>query len=110
MKMLKPLHDRVVVRRIEEDVNNFGIHLPDNAREEPMTGEVISVGTGKLLESGSRIPIAVTPGDVVLFAKYGGLDVQLGPSDKYLVLREDEIMCKVVEVQDIEEVENIAAQ
>ena len=89
---IRPLHDRVIVRRLEEEKKSAGgILIPDSAAEEPSTGEVIAVGTGKLLDNGEVRPLDVKKGDVVLFGKYSGSETEVG-GDKYLVLREDEIM------------------
>ena len=89
---IRPLHDRILVRRVEEVKKSAGgILIPDSAAEKPSTGEVIAVGTGKLLDSGEIRPLDVKKGDVVLFGKYSGSETEIG-GDKYLVLREDEIM------------------
>jgi len=89
---IRPLHDRVIVRRLEEEKKSAGgILIPDSAAEKPSTGEVIAVGTGKLLDNGEVRPLDVKKGDVVLFGKYSGSETEVG-GDKYLVLREDEIM------------------
>jgi chaperonin GroES len=92
MAKLRPLHDRVLVRRIEEQEQiRVGIIIPDSAKEKPQEGEVIAVGNGKLLDNGTRIEPAVKVGDRVLFGKYSGTDVKLGDDD-YLILREDEVL------------------
>jgi chaperonin GroES len=92
MAKLRPLHDRVLVRRIEEQEQiRGGIIIPDSAKEKPQEGEVIAVGNGKLLDNGTRIEPAVKVGDRVLFGKYSGTDVKLGDDD-YLILREDEVL------------------
>ncbi|MGE5570491.1 MAG: co-chaperone GroES [Rhodospirillales bacterium] len=89
---IRPLHDRVLIRRIEEEESRIGgIIIPDTAKEKPQQGEVIAVGNGKLLESGERAPLDVKPGDRVLFGKYSGSDVKLG-GEEYLIAREDEIL------------------
>ena len=89
---LRPLHDRVLVRRVEEQesVRN-GIIIPDTAKEKPQQAEVVAVGNGKLLEDGERAEIAVKAGDRILFGKYSGSDIKIDGED-YLVLREDEIL------------------
>ena len=88
----RPLHDRVLVRRIEEaETVRGGIIIPDTAKEKPQEGEAIAVGSGKLLDSGQRVPLEVKAGDRVLFGKYGGNEIKLDGED-YLILREDEIL------------------
>ena len=89
---IRPLHDRVVVRRLDEErTTSGGIVLPDSATEKPMEGEVISVGNGKITESGDVRPLDVKPGDKVLFGKYSGTEVKIG-DDEVLVMREEDIM------------------
>jgi len=89
---IRPLHDRVLVRRIEESESKIGsIIVPDSAKEKPLQAEVIAVGSGRLLETGERCPMDVKPGDRVLFSKYGGSETKAG-SDEYLILREDEVL------------------
>ena len=89
---LKPLHDRVLVRRIEEDEKTAGgIILPDTAKEKPMQGEVIAVGNGKVQENGEQRPLDVKAGDKVLFGKYSGTEVKVD-GEELLVMREDDIM------------------
>ncbi|HYM12319.1 MAG TPA: co-chaperone GroES [Bryobacterales bacterium] len=88
----RPLHDRVLVRRIEEaETVRGGILIPDTAKEKPQEGEAIAVGNGKLLDSGQRVALEVKPGDRVLFGKYGGNEIKL-EGEEYLILREDEIL------------------
>ena len=90
---IRPLHDRVVVRRQEEEKTTpGGILLPDSASEKPAEGEVIACGNGKLLENGDIRPLDVKPGDKVLFGKYSGSDVKVG-DEELLVMREDDILC-----------------
>ena len=89
-----PLHDRVIIRRIEEKESvKGGIIIPDTAKEKPQEGEVIAVGAGKL-EKGQRIPLDVAVGDRVLFGKYSGTDIKLD-DEEYLILREEEILAKL---------------
>ncbi len=89
---IRPLHDRVIVRRQEEETTSpGGIVIPDSATEKPIRGEVISVGPGKILDSGESRPLDVKPGDLVLFGKYGGTEVKVDGED-LLVLREEDIM------------------
>lgn len=89
---IRPLHDRVLVRRLEEaETVRGGIVIPDTAKEKPQQGEVVAVGNGKLLETGERVPLDVQPGDRILFGKYAGSDVKID-GQEYLILREDEIL------------------
>lgn len=89
---IRPLHDRVVVRRMEEErTTPGGIVIPDNAAEKPQRGEVVAVGNGKKLDNGEIRPLDVKAGDKVLFGKYAGTEVKLG-SEEYIVMREDDIM------------------
>ena len=89
---IRPLHDRVVVRRMEDDrTSPGGIVIPDSAAEKPSRGEVISVGTGKLMDDGSVRAMAVAVGDHILFGKYAGTEVKL-EGQEYIVMREDDIM------------------
>jgi chaperonin GroES len=89
---LRPLHDRVLVRRLEEQEAMRGnIIIPDSAKEKPHQAEVIAVGNGKLLEDGQRADIDVKAGDRILFGKYSGSDVRID-GEEYLILREDEIL------------------
>ena len=93
---LKPLDDRVVVQPLTaEEKTAGGIVLPDAAKEKPQRGKVIAVGPGRLLDSGDRSPIAVAVGDEVLFAKYGGSDIEVD-GDEVKILRESDILAKVV--------------
>jgi chaperonin GroES len=89
---LRPLHDRVVIRRLEEaETKRGGIIIPDTAKEKPQHGEVIAVGSGKLLENGERMPPDVKAGDRILFGKYSGSEVKID-GQEYLILKEDEIL------------------
>ena len=89
---LRPLHDRVLVRRLEQQESmRGGIYIPDSAKEKPQQAEVIAVGSGKLLENGERAAVEVKAGDRILFGKYSGAEVRIEGSD-YLILREDEIL------------------
>ena len=91
---LTPLHDRVVVRRIEEKESvKGGIIIPDSAKEKQQEGEVIAVGAGKR-EKGERIPLDVKPGDRVLFGKYSGTEIKID-DEELLILREEEILAKL---------------
>ncbi|AUB80011.1 co-chaperone GroES [Candidatus Thiodictyon syntrophicum] len=89
---VRPLHDRVVVRRMEEERTSAGgIVIPDSAAEKPIQGEVLAVGRGKILENGDVRPLDVKVGDRILFGKYSGTEVKLDGKD-LLVMREDDIM------------------
>jgi chaperonin GroES len=89
---IRPLHDRVIVRRLEEERKSAGgIVIPDTAKEKPIQGEVIAVGTGKILEDGKVRPLDVKVGDKILFGKYSGTEVKVG-NEELLVMREEDIM------------------
>jgi len=89
---IRPLHDRLIVRRLEEEKTSAGgIVIPDSAAEKPIRGEVIAIGNGKMLESGEVRPLDVKVGDQVLFGKYAGTEVKVG-ADEFLVMREDDVM------------------
>jgi chaperonin GroES len=89
---LRPLHDRVLVRRLEEqESKRGGLFIPDSAKEKPQQAEVIAAGNGKLLENGERAPLEVKAGDRILFGKYSGSEVRIDGED-YLIFREDEIL------------------
>jgi chaperonin GroES len=89
---LRPLHDRILVKRLEEgEQKRGGIIIPDSAKEKPQQGEVKAVGNGKLLDSGERTAVDVKPGDRILFGKYSGADIKVD-GDEYMILREEEIL------------------
>jgi chaperonin GroES len=89
---LRPLGDRIVVKRLEPEAEKAGgIIIPDTAKEKPHHGEVVAVGEGKLNEGGERLPLHVKPGDRILFGKYSGSDIKL-EGDEYLIMREDEVL------------------
>jgi chaperonin GroES len=89
---IRPLHDRVLVERIEEqEVRRGGIIIPDTAKEKPQEGRVIAVGTGKVTEDGKKIPLDVKSGDRILFGKYSGSEVKLDDKE-YLILREEDVL------------------
>jgi chaperonin GroES len=89
---LRPLHDRILVKRLEEgEQKSGGIIIPDSAKEKPQQGEVKAVGNGKLLDSGERTAVDVKPGDRILFGKYSGADIKVD-GDEYMILREEEIL------------------
>jgi chaperonin GroES len=88
---IRPLHDRVLIERIEETEKTVGgIIIPDTAKEKPQQGRVIAVGDGKILEDGTRRPLDVKVGDHVLFGKYSGSEIKIDDKE-YLIMREDEI-------------------
>ena len=92
MSSIKPLHDRVLVKRIEsEEEVKGGIVIPDTAKEKPQEGEIIAVGDGKVLDDGKKAPLAVKKGDRVLFGKYSGTEVKLGDHE-YLIMREEDVL------------------
>ncbi len=89
---IRPLQDRILVKRIEEEeVSSGGIIIPDTAKEKPQEGKVIAVGNGKLLDDGKLHPLDVKKGDKVLFSKYGGTEVNL-EGDEHLIIREDDVL------------------
>ncbi len=89
---VKPLYDRVLVKRIEEkEQKRGGIIIPDTAKEKPMEGKVVAVGAGKVDDSGKRVPVEVKPGDRVLFGKYSGTEIKID-DEEHVILREDEIL------------------
>ena len=96
MKMkIRPLHDRVIVKRLEEERTSAGgIVIPDTAAEKPSQGEVVFAGPGKTDDSGKLLPMGVKPGDKVLFGKYGGTEVKVD-GDDVLVMREEDIMAVI---------------
>ena len=89
---IRPLHDRLIVRRLEEGEQNVGgIIIPDSAREKPQQGEVIAAGAGTLNKEGKRVPLDVKAGDRILFGKYTSQEVKLN-GEEYLIMREDEVL------------------
>ncbi len=89
---LRPLQDRIIVKRLEEEnKTSGGIYIPDTAKEKPQKGEIIAVGKGKLTEDGKVLPIDVKVGDTVLFGKYAGTEIKIDGVD-YLIMREDDIL------------------
>ena len=90
--LIRPLHDRVLIKRIDEqETVKGGIIIPDTAKEKSQEGEVVATGAGKMLENGSILPLEVKEGDRILFGKYAGTEVRLADQN-YLILREDEIV------------------
>jgi chaperonin GroES len=90
---IKPLHDRVILRRLDETSNQTagGLFIPDSAKEKPQEGEVIAAGDGKYKENGERQPLDVKAGDRVLFGKYSGSEIKID-GEEFLIMREDEIL------------------
>jgi len=89
---VRPLHDRVLIKRLEEkEVVKGGIIIPDTAKEKPMEGEVVAVGPGKIQEDGKRSPMDVKAGDRILFGKYAGTEIKIDDED-YTIMREEEIL------------------
>ena len=92
---VRPLHDRLLVRRIEEkETVKGGIIIPDSAKEKPQEGEIIAAGNGKVLENGTKLALDVKAGDKILFGKYSGTDIKLD-GEEYLILREDEVLAVI---------------
>jgi chaperonin GroES len=92
---LRPLHDRVIVKRMEEErMSAGGIVIPDSATEKPVRGEVLAVGNGKILENGEKRALDIGVGDTVLFGKYSGTEVKVD-GDELLVMREEDIMAVI---------------
>jgi len=92
MMKVRPLHDRLLVRRIEEkETAKGGIIIPDTAKEKPQKGEVLAVGNGKILENGTKIALDVKVGNKILFGKYTGTDIKID-GEEVLILREDEVL------------------
>src|ERR1700738_1149915 len=89
---IRPLYDRIVVKRIEDQETKIGgLYIPDSAKEKPQEGEVVAVGKGKRLEDGKVIALDVKPGDRILFGKSSGSDIQIS-GEEYLIMREDEVL------------------
>ena len=91
----RPLHDRILVQRIEEEEQKVGgIIIPDSAKEKPQQGKVVAVGAGKVDKDGKRVPLDVKQGDTILFGKYSGQEVRVDGED-YLIMREDEVLAVI---------------
>src|SRR5262249_1471981 len=90
---IRPLHDRIVVKRIEDQTEKTagGLYIPDSAKEKPQEGEVVSVGNGKRTEDGKILPMDLKAGDRILFGKYSGSDIKIDGVE-YLIMREDEVL------------------
>jgi chaperonin GroES len=92
---VRPLHDRVIVKRVEEEeTTKGGIIIPDTAKEKPIEGKVVAVGNGKVLENGKKQPLEVKKGDKILFGKYAGTDIKID-GEEHLIMREDDIIAIV---------------
>jgi chaperonin GroES len=95
MTKVRPLHDRLLVKRIEEtETVKGGIIIPDTAKEKPQEGEVMAVGNGKTLDNGTKVQLDVKAGDKILFGKYSGTDIKID-GEEYLILREDEVLAVI---------------
>jgi len=92
---VRPLHDRIIVQRIEEGEQKVGgIIIPDSAKEKPQQGKVIAAGAGKVKDDGKRVGLDVKAGDLILFGKYSGQEIKLD-GDEYLIMREDEVLAVI---------------
>jgi len=92
---MKPLHNSIIVRRIEEGAQKIGgIIIPDSAKEKPQQGKVITVGAGKIKDDGKRVPLDVEEGDTILFGKYSGQEIKIN-GEEHLIMREDEVLAIV---------------
>jgi chaperonin GroES len=92
---VRPLHDRIIVRRLDEGEQKIGgIIIPDSAKEKPQQGKILVVGDGKVTEDGTRIAMDVRPGNVILFGKYSGQDIKIDGED-YLIVKEDEVLAVI---------------
>ncbi|MEM1024504.1 MAG: co-chaperone GroES [Myxococcota bacterium] len=92
MAKFRPLHDRLLVKRVEaEEKSKGGIIIPDSAKEKPIEGEVIAVGNGKILEDGKSRPLEIKVGEKILFGKYSGTEIKI-EGDEHIILREDEVL------------------
>lgn len=92
---VRPLHDRVIVKRVdEEEVTKGGIIIPDTAKEKPIEGKIVAVGKGKVTEDGKKLPLEVKKGDRILFGKYAGTEIQID-GEENLIMREDDIVAVI---------------
>ena len=92
---IRPLHDRLIVKRLsEEEKTKGGIIIPDTAKEKPQEGEVLAVGNGKVVESGKKVPLDVKVGDKILFSKYSGSEIKV-EGEEYLIMREDDVQAVI---------------
>jgi chaperonin GroES len=96
---VRPLHDRIIVQRIEEGEQKIGgIIIPDTAKEKPQQGKVIAAGAGKVKEDGKRVALDVKAGDLILFGKYSGQEIKLD-GEEFLIMREDEVLAVIDEAE-----------
>ena len=92
---VRPLHDRIIVQRLDEGEQQIGgIIIPDSAKEKPMQGKVLAVGDGRITEDGTRIPLDVVAGNIILFGKYSGQEIKLD-GQEYLIVKEDEVLAVI---------------
>jgi chaperonin GroES len=91
---IRPLQDRILVERIEEEIKKGGIIIPDSAKEKPQQGKVIAAGPGRVDEKGNRIPMEVKKGDTILFGKYSGNEIRIG-EEEHLIMREDDVLAVI---------------
>ena len=91
---IRPLQDRILVERIEEEIKKGGIIIPDSAKEKPQQGKVIAAGPGRYDEDGKRIPMEVKKGDIILFGKYSGNEICIG-EEEHLIMREDDVLAVI---------------
>jgi chaperonin GroES len=92
---VRPLHDRIIVRRLDEGEQKIGgIIIPDSAKEKPQQGKILAVGDGKVTEEGTRIAMDLQPGNIILFGKYSGQDIKIDGED-YLIVKEDEVLAVI---------------
>ena len=91
---IRPLQDRILVERIEEETKKGGIIIPDSAKETPQQGKVIAAGPGRMDEKGNRIPMEVKKGDTILFGKYSGNEIRVG-EEEHLIMREDDVLAVI---------------
>ncbi|HBE45667.1 MAG TPA: co-chaperone GroES [Deltaproteobacteria bacterium] len=97
MMKIKPLQDRILIKRIEEEEKTKGgIIIPDSAKEKPQEGKVVAVGDGKLLDNGTKVPLTVKPGDKILFGKYSGTEIKID-GEEHLILREEDVLAIVLD-------------
>jgi chaperonin GroES len=95
MMKIKPLQDRIVIKRIEEEEKTKGgIIIPDSAKEKPQEGRVVAIGDGKTLETGKKAPLTVKPGDKILFGKYSGTEIKID-GEEHLIMREEDVLAIV---------------
>jgi chaperonin GroES len=91
---IRPLQDRILVERIEEEIKKGGIIIPDSAKEKPQQGKVIAAGPGRVDDKGARIPMEVKKGDIILFGKYSGNEIRIG-EEEHLIMREDDVLAVI---------------